>query len=387
MDPEGMRRSGMRVVFCIYDFVDEKLRLQPWLTVRRVAEGLSLRGHSVCVLTDTGNPARVDGIEVQAVASLRGSNSSEVRARLVRLQPNALVFLPTPLNIVTASWLDGMTCRCIGYASYPFYNTYELARAVRCLAWSEVRQYLRHLLVPRSLWLRYMHRRLHTLVAQSATSGKRLENLLEGKPPTRCIPPGIDLSDWPCSSGERRAGRSVVKLLYLGAASRIRGFDLALRAIVLADDHRIHLKVLARGADPSVVAGIRADVHRYGLDGRVEVEGDLVDRQRLVSEIQEADAVLQPFILVPSELPVTAMEVIACGTPVIGSAIDGLPSTIGPAGTIIKQGSADALAKAIKCLANDASVLVQWREGCRQQRSAMYGWDAVTDQWESLLRG
>jgi len=377
----------MRVVFCIYDFSDAKLTLQPWLTIRRVAEGLARKGHYVCVLTDVDNPAAVDGIDMQSVVSLRGSNSSEVRARLDLLQPDALVFLPTPLNIVTATWLDGLTCRCIGYASYPFYNARELTVAMRCLAWSEVRQYLRHLLVPRRFWLRSMHRRLHALVTQSSTTNERLQGLLADQPPTRCIPPGIELSQWPCRRRENGTGKDTVQLLFMGAATAIRGFDLALKGMVLVDDRRVHLRILARGADPAAVAGIRAAINCLGLDSRVKVEGGWVDRERLVSEIQDADAVLQPFILVPSELPVTAMEVIACGTPVIGSAIDGLPSTIGPAGTVIRQGSADELAGAIRRLADDESVLLAWREGCRQRRNAMLDWDEVIDQWEVVLSG
>ena len=104
----------MRVVFCIFNFVEAKLRLQPWLTVHRVAQGLVRRGHAISLLTDVSNPASVDGIDIQSVASLRGSNSAEVRSRLEKLRPDALVYLPTPLNIVTASWLDGIACRRVG---------------------------------------------------------------------------------------------------------------------------------------------------------------------------------------------------------------------------------------------------------------------------------
>jgi glycosyltransferase involved in cell wall biosynthesis len=81
------------------------------------------------------------------------------------------------------------------------------------------------------------------------------------------------------------------------------------------------------------------------------------------------------------------MEVIACGTPVIGSIIDGLPSTIGPAGTVIRPGSASVLADVILRYAQDMQLQMAWREGCLRQREAMLDWDAVTERWEAVLRG
>jgi|GEM_PF-2779313 len=377
----------MRIVFCIYDFTAAKLPLQPWLTIRRVAEGLARRGHEVHLVSDVARPAQIQGVESHPVASLRGSNSAELRALLARLQPEALVFLPTPLNIVTSPWLDGLDCRCIGFASYPFYNGRELLTALRCIGWAEVRQYLRHLLVPGFVWSRVLRRRLQALVAQSATTAARLRGALGEQAECLCIPPGIELEGWPHRTRREETPGGGVRLLYLGAAIGIRGFDLALDALARVRHSGVRLRVLARGADGEALANICSAVSRRGLEGRVEIEGGWMDRTQLVAEIHAADAVLQPFVLVPSELPVTAMEVIACGTPVIGSAIDGLPSTIGPAGTVVRQGSAVALAEAIDRFAQDAKVRAAWRQGCLQQRQAMLGWDAITERWEEVLRG
>ncbi len=376
----------MRIAICIYDFVPAKLPLQPWLTLQMVAQGLAHRGHSVHIVSDTAEPARIDGVESHTVTSLRGSNAVELRALLGALRPDAVIFLPTPLNAATASWLDGLECRCIGFASYPFYTARELWTSVRCIGLADMTQYLRHLLVPRPAWTRAMKRRFHALVAQSETTTARLATLLGGTPAALCIPPGIDLAQWQYRVPKDATDGSI-RLLYLGAAIAIRGFDVALDALVRVEDEKVRLRVLARGADEASLAAIRAAVAKRDLAGRVEIEGGWIERARLIEEIHAADAVLQPFVLVPSELPVTAMEVIACGTPVIGSAIDGLPSTIGPAGTVVTQGSAAALADAITRFAQDASVRMAWREGCQRQRAAMLDWDAVTDRWEAVLHG
>ena len=79
------------------------------------------------------------------------------------------------------------------------------------------------------------------------------------------------------------------------------------------------------------------------------------------------------------------MEVIACGTPVIGSAIDGLPSAIGGAGVVVRQGSALSLAEVITEFARNSQMRLRWRKACLTQRGNMLAWDAVVDQWEKVL--
>lgn len=377
----------MRVVFCIYNLVAEKLPLQPWLTIRLLAEGLAKRGHEVHVVTDVKVPATVDGVETHSVISLRGSNKKEMESILKMLQPDALVFLPTPLNIATSSWLDELDCRCIGFASYPFYNMNELITAVKIIGWADVKQYIRHLLVPRPFWVRKMQLRMQVLITQSNTTAGRLEEMLRNKTPVLCVPPGINLLDWPLPETNTKEQTKDINLLYLGSAISIRGFYLALDALAQVSDEHVKLKVLARSANDNAIDSINNAVSLRGLKGRVEVKGGWIERTELIKEIHMADAVLQPFVLVPSELPVTAMEVIACGTPVIGSNIDGLPSTIGEAGTVVKQGSATALAEVIEGFAKDPELRAKWRSGCERRRNEMLDWDVITENWEAILRG
>lgn len=328
----------MRIVFCIYDFSESQLPLQPWLTVRKVAEGLSNKGHDIHIITDIEQPASLDGINTHIVFSLRGSNGMQIKKLLSELNPDALINLPTPLNLVTSSWLDTHSeCRRIGFASYPFYTVGELYRALVSLSWSDVKQYVRHILIPKPLWRGALRKRNDIVIAQSETTRSRLVDM--GMPSDRCcyIPPGINLDIW-LQRDSYTTDSKVTKLLYLGSAIAIRGFDLVLEALAKTNEPAIHLTVLARRAEGSELDRINALIDRHGLGERVVVYGGWADSSTLVSEIHGADAVVLPFVLIPSELPVTVMEAIACGTPVIGSRVDGMPSTIGAAGTVVRQG-------------------------------------------------
>jgi glycosyltransferase involved in cell wall biosynthesis len=228
-------------------------------------------------------------------------------------------------------------------------------------------------------------RRCEALIVQSQTTAERLKQSFGPKVIVHTIPPGIDLEDWPQQS--KINNHDNLRLLYLGTATAIRGFDLALEAMARLSDMSVNLRVLARGADTFDLAKMQAKISQLGVDEKVSLAGGWINRSQLIEEIHSADAVLQPFVLVPSELPVTAMEVIACGTPVIGSKIDGLPSTIGSAGIVIRQGNVEELTDAIVRLVQKAHVRTIWRDGCLQQRSAMLNWDQVTAQWEDVLHG
>lgn len=373
----------MKIVFCIYDFTWANLPLQPWLTIRMLTAGLVGRGHSVHIVTDAATPARLDGIETHAVTSFRGTNGTQLQRLLRTIGPEVLVCLPTPLNMVTSDWLNCVDgCKVVGFASYPFYSRFELYRAWKRVPFADIRQYLRHALIPGWLWKSAMRKKLDAVIAQSETTSDRIQRIVGEGFMTYPIPAGIDLDHWPY--GLKAASRDL-RILYLGAARAIRGFDLAVEAISMSQAGPLEFRILARGADEFEIDRIRERAGGISGDKTVVVVGGWLERAELISEIHSADIVLQPFVLVPSEFPVTAMEVIACGTPVIGSRIDGLPTAIGPAGTVVAQGRADELAKAIDLFAADASVREAWKDGCRYQRDRMLHWDSVVEQWEVVF--
>ncbi|MFQ5644537.1 MAG: glycosyltransferase family 4 protein [Thiogranum sp.] len=359
--------------------------MQPWLTIRQVGRYLLDKGHDVLIVTDIEGDADVAGIPVHRVASLRGSNSGQVRALVEKLDPDCAVVLVTPLNLATTAWYELFgKIPAHAFASYPFYRRGELFTALRTVETGVLSSYLRHLLVPELLWKKKLRSLFSSVICQSESTRGHLSGITREHPPVHSIPPGIDKSRWVMRRDEWPADDDAL-YLYVGRASRIRGFYVALDAMTRLRERDIRLKVLARGADNVALEEIAAQVKRRGLENRVEVEGGWLDQQRLVEEIQAATAVLLPFVLVPSELPVSAMEAIACGTPVITTNIDGLPSTVGKAGLVVNQGSAEQLAGAMLELYTDKERLDGCREACVRQTGEMLSWGEMGDKWEEVL--
>jgi glycosyltransferase involved in cell wall biosynthesis len=233
------------------------------------------------------------------------------------------------------------------------------------------------------------------VICQSVRTADRITDLVRGRVPVHAIAPGLDHDQWNRSATQHPVtvtpDNGKVSFLYLGTASHIRGFYILLRAMqkLVRDEPGMNaeLIVLARGADPERTRTIETEIAAHGISSAVRIIGGWLDRAELMEHIGKATAVVLPFVLVPSELPVTAMEVIACGTPVIATDVDGLPDAVGKAGTIVPAGNAKALAKAMQYIARNPAVPAGWRQAAQEQTARMESWDAITARWLKVFEG
>jgi glycosyltransferase involved in cell wall biosynthesis len=120
---------------------------------------------------------------------------------------------------------------------------------------------------------------------------------------------------------------------------------------------------LERGCDITyTIAGegayrreIEEATRRLGLQERVRLTGTLSE-ESVLDLLQQADVFVLPSIGLGEAAPVSVMEAMACGLPVICSIIGGTPDMItsGVNGLLIPQGDESALAGALVLLAENA---------------------------------
>ena len=375
----------MIVVFCIPQFKRENLPLQPWLTVHRVAMSLSDRGHNVHVITDEGEPEEHDRIKINVVNSLRGTNSKQIGRLLQAIKPNSVIVTVTPLSLATAGWYQILErYSAYGYLSYPFYTRKQILKAFPHICWRDRWEYGRHILVPRRAWTDRLVRLFDGVICQSKHTAQKVTTLTKSKIHACAIPPGIDMERWASEIGPKTVNSNDY-FLYLGTASRIRGFLLLLDAFAGLTDPNIRLKVLARGAGETELKEIKRAVERHNIDERVSIRGGWMETNEIKKQIQSATAVLFPFILVPSELPVSVLEAIYCGTPVIVSDLVGLPEVVGNAGIMVPHADVQKMASAIQKLHRQKEYQAELNAVCNERRNAILSWDSVCKEWADFL--
>ena len=171
-------------------------------------------------------------------------------------------------------------------------------------------------------------------------------------------------------SGGKKAGpvdyptRTPVTVGYVGRLDRVKGIDVLARAIRRLDAS-VPLRVMLRGPAESaeeraVLAEWRAII---GDDPRVSV-GGAVSRGELGDVLRGLDVLVCPSRTLEGG-PTIAIEAMAVGTPVVGSAIGGLAELVrdGAWGATVPPQDDAALARLLRTIATDpAGTIDRWRE-------------------------
>ncbi len=146
------------------------------------------------------------------------------------------------------------------------------------------------------------------------------------------------------SEGEARAERT---LLYAGGIQRRKGIFELLRALkqVIEVYPDVRLRIMGL-VERDIEADYRALVSQLGLDMHIDELG-LVDRQTVAHHLHVATALVHPAQHDPS--PNIVYEAMLAGTPVIATAVGGLPCMIenGVTGRLVPPHDPAALARVI----------------------------------------
>ncbi len=201
----------------------------------------------------------------------------------------------------------------------------------------------------------------------------------------RIIPCGVDVRTFtPGTPKERDAARRAVApwpeptLLFVGRLDPIKGIDLLLESVAsLRSGARLIVVGGAPEGDPEVER-LRARAAELGLAERVIFPG-AVSQDRLPDYYRAADAVVvtsryESFGLV-------AAEALACGTPVVASAVGGLPSIVrdGENGLLVRWRCPQAFAERIDELLGDEALRARLAAAARPSVGRL-DWRRIGDE-------
>jgi glycosyltransferase involved in cell wall biosynthesis len=176
------------------------------------------------------------------------------------------------------------------------------------------------------------------------------------------------------------------RLLSIGRLVERKGVGNAIEALAAVPDVDL---VVAGGPEPSrldtdpEVRRLREVAQRYGVAERVRFLGG-VGRDDVPRLMNEADIVVavpwyEPFGIVP-------VEAMACGRPVVGSAVGGLLDTVLPGltGELVPPRRPDLLAAAVHRLVDDPERRATYGRAGRDRAVALYRWSCVAERTEDV---
>lgn len=228
--------------------------------------------------------------------------------------------------------------------------------------------------------------RLEATVARSATwvaatcTDEVFELMRMGRSRNRIsvVPCGVDLDLFhPEGPVAPRSERH--RIVSVGRFVPRKGFDVVVRALPHLPDTEL---VLVGGPDRSQL-GSDPEARRLlslatelGVSDRVKLYGS-VSRTDMPAILRSADVVActpwyEPFGIVP-------LEAMACGVPVVASAVGGMLDTVvhDVTGHLVKPQRPDEVAKAVKGLLRDDFLRQSMGAAGRDRGRARYSWDRV----------
>ena len=353
--------------------------------VESLARALARAGHDVTVHTrrdSTDLPARVrtaDGVLVEHLDAgpaapvpkddllpLVGQLGSELAAR----------FADDPPDVVHAHfWMSGLaalsatrgldvpvvqTFHALGVTKRRFQGRLDTSPPVR-------------IRIERAL-----ARDVDRVIATSTEEVSELLRLGATRGRIAVVPSGVDVEQFsPDGPVAERTDRP--RVLSIGRLVPRKGFDTVIRALAAVPDVEL---VIAGGQAAAELAGdpeasrLSRLAERFGVADRVRLIG-AVARPDVPALLRSADLVVctpwyEPFGIVP-------LEAMACGVPVVASAVGGFLDTVvdGATGTLVPPRRPDRLAAAMRKLIAEPF----WREaygtaGVDRARSR-YSWDRI----------
>lgn len=201
------------------------------------------------------------------------------------------------------------------------------------------------------------------------------------------VPCGVDAQAFVPRPSVRPDGRPF-QVLSLGRLVPRKGVGEAVRMMTELPDAEL---VVAGGPpaaevdDDPEVKRLRSLARELGVADRVRFVG-AVDRDRVPQLVADCDVAVclpwyEPFGIVP-------LEIMACGRPVVGSAVGGLLDTVsdGRTGLLVAPKAPSEAASAVRRLLDDPRRRARMGEAARRKVERLYDWREVAEATEAVYQ-
>jgi glycosyltransferase involved in cell wall biosynthesis len=163
-------------------------------------------------------------------------------------------------------------------------------------------------------------------------------------------------------------------LLVARSLEPLYGIDTALRACALLHERGVPARLTVAGEGPEELP-LHALARGLGIESRVQFTGQ-VDNAAMADVYRAARIVVNPSRA--DNMPISILEAMACGVPVVSTRVGGVPYLVadGRTALLVPPDEPLAMAEAVAGLHTDAAVYRQLREA-GLQAVAQYTWQEV----------
>lgn len=379
----------MKVIFVTVDLLKGREYLMPWRTILEVAKVMNCNGHQAIILNGCYDKSVAEDREWQGVGILSVENAAEALiAKCGELKPDVM-FIPFTFRSgwKASQWPAKLDCKKIGYMAGGVYDLKSVRLLKSVAGWDLTRPYLLEALTPKSVFVNTMHKTGvdHIIGLTDVTSRVLRSN---GYLNVTTIYPGQDAFEQIVqdnSALEKYNLKGKKWLLFSGAPAPTRGADILLKAVDQAYDDSIRLVLLMRTDVGSEYESFNNIFNCMKHPERVQIIREKVNREQLRAFFENAWYGLLPFVVIPSELPLTYFELLSCGTPIITFKNGGTTEYLKD-GLLIADKSVKGLTRALDIAWGDEVLRNTLSENGKRIMKDHPTWGQIGIEWIKLLK-
>jgi len=197
--------------------------------------------------------------------------------------------------------------------------------------------------------------------------------------PVEVIPNGVDLDRFhPARNSKKPDG---LRLLTVGRLSVTKRIELLIDAVEIlhTDGHKLGLTIAGGG---QLEQELRHLVQQKGLNDIIKVTGR-VDPEDMPQMYRQSDIFVSASM--QEGMSNAMLEATASGLPIITTRCEGAEELVADNGMVVEEASGEAIAQAIKKLANDRPLCKQMAEAARS-RAEQFTWNRIAEKYLALYK-
>jgi D-inositol-3-phosphate glycosyltransferase len=221
-------------------------------------------------------------------------------------------------------------------------------------------------------------RKAAAVLATSAAEASDLARLGVPRPSIRVVPCGVDTDEF-CPDGDTDAAGKPVRVVALAGSAQVTGLRAVLQAVSQIPDVELVIvggpdgRHMPRSGPFRDLAQLATDL---GMRSRVKFAGE-VGGAELPALLRSADVAISASAYEPTGIG--AIQAMACGTPVIASAVGAQADAIidGTTGLLIAPEHAAMLASRLRRLLATPALLRGYGIAAADRAKSRYSWDRI----------
>jgi len=383
----------MKVIFYTHDLFIGREHLMPWRTLIEVAKYFqNAKKWKVKIFSGEINAQFVNRF-YQDINIISVPKPSQELAKTIEKENADILYWPVVWRDRKKSFSDinSFKGNIIAYFPGGVYNITNIIKAIPLIGIKAALPYVFEIITPKSFLINKLKKNgFAGLIAFSnftfnkAINAGWIEN--EGK----VIFPGKGTfqtisADQTLITDLKLNGKKF--FVFMGAPAPIRGSKYLLKAFDrFASKNKESVLVCLMRKDPdSDFSRFNDSLNKLKNQNNVIPIYDLLSPNQLKGFIDNAIAVILPFIMIPSEIPLTFFEVLSCGTPILTFTNGGTSEYISGCSLISRPGNTNSLSRNMEEIWENKALRTQLSLRAKELMKNHPTWKQVGENWANFI--